>query len=111
MRRADGGNGNGKPPRLVGILTRRDLKFQEDDNRRIGEVMTKENLVTAPEETTLEEAERILYKTKVEKLLLVDKREPPGGPDHDAATSTSCTSTPTPARTSAAGCGSGRRRA
>jgi IMP dehydrogenase len=64
---------NGKPPRLLGILTRRDLKFQEDDNRRIGDVMTKENLVTAPEETTLDDAERILYRSKVEKLLLVDK--------------------------------------
>lgn len=68
-----GSNGSGKGPRLVGILTRRDLKFQEDDNRRIGEVMTKENLVTAPEETSLEDAERMLYKAKVEKLLLVDK--------------------------------------
>ncbi len=41
-------------PRLLGIMTRRDLKFQEDDNRRVGDVMTKENLVTAPEETTLD---------------------------------------------------------
>src|SRR5205085_7482603 len=57
---------------LVGIMTRRDLKFQEDDNRKIGDVMTHENLVTAPEHTTLDEAERILYKAKVEKLLLVD---------------------------------------
>src|SRR5215207_529008 len=64
---------NGKPPRLVGIMTRRDLKFQEDDDRKLGEVMTKENLVTAPEHTTLDEAERILYRAKVEKLLLVDK--------------------------------------
>jgi IMP dehydrogenase len=64
---------NGKPPKLLGILTRRDLKFQEDDNRRIGDVMTKENLVTAPEETTLDEAERILYRSKVQKLLLIDK--------------------------------------
>src|SRR4051794_10795547 len=40
-------NGNGSSPRLLGIMTRRDLKFQEDDNRRIGDVMTKENLVTA----------------------------------------------------------------
>src|SRR5436305_2658565 len=63
---------NGKPPKLLGIMTRRDLKFQEDDSRRIGDVMTHENLVTAPESTTLEEAERILYKAKVEKLLLVD---------------------------------------
>src|SRR5262245_39668360 len=63
---------NGKAPKLVGILTRRDLKFQEDDARQIGDVMTKENLVTAPEETTLDDAERILYQAKVEKLLLVD---------------------------------------
>lgn len=64
---------NGKPPKLVGIMTRRDLKFQEDDDRRLADVMTKENLVTAPENTTLDEAERILYKAKVEKLLLIDK--------------------------------------
>src|SRR5437867_3375682 len=64
--------GNGRPLKLVGIMTRRDLKFQEDDNRRIGDVMTKEGLVTAPDSTTLDEAERILFKAKVEKLLLVD---------------------------------------
>jgi IMP dehydrogenase len=64
---------NGKPPRLLGIMTRRDLKFQEDDNRKIGDVMTHENLVTAPENTTLDEAERILYQAKVEKLLLIDR--------------------------------------
>src|SRR5688572_2509745 len=68
-----GTNGNAKGPHLLGIMTRRDLKFQEDDNRKVGEVMTKENLVTAPEETSLEEAERILYQHKVEKLLLVDR--------------------------------------
>ena len=62
----------GRGPRLLGIMTRRDLKFQEDDNRRIGEVMTHENLITAPEHTTLDDAEKILYKAKVEKLLLVD---------------------------------------
>jgi IMP dehydrogenase len=66
---------NGKPPRLLGIMTRRDLKFQEDDSRRIGDVMTRENLVTAPENTTLDEAERILYQAKVEKLLLVDRED------------------------------------
>src|SRR6476469_4460622 len=70
---AGGGNGHTKPPKLVGILPRRDLKFQEDDNRRLGDVMTRDNLVTAPEETSLDEAERILYKSKVEKLLLVDR--------------------------------------
>ena len=63
----------GKGGRLVGILTRRDLKFQEDDAKLIGEVMTRENLVTAPEHTSLDDAERILYKAKVEKLLLVDR--------------------------------------
>jgi IMP dehydrogenase len=64
-----------KPSKLVGIMTRRDLKFQEDDNRKLGDVMTKENLITAPEETTLDEAERILYQAKVEKLLLVDPEQ------------------------------------
>ncbi|MDP9173985.1 MAG: IMP dehydrogenase [Planctomycetota bacterium] len=72
-RRRHAENGNSKAPRLVGIMTRRDLKFQEDDSRKIGDVMTRENLVTAPEHTTLDEAERILYKAKVQKLLLVDK--------------------------------------
>src|SRR5205823_3694097 len=57
---------------LRGILTRRDLRFLQDNNLRLSEVMTKENLVTAPENTTLEAAERILTENKVEKLLLVD---------------------------------------
>jgi IMP dehydrogenase len=57
---------------LRGILTRRDLRFLTDNNQRISEVMTKENLVTAPENTTLEAAEKILTENKVEKLLLVD---------------------------------------
>ncbi len=67
------GKAGTKTMRLLGIMTRRDLKFQEDDNRSVGEVMTQENLITAPETTTLDEAERILYRAKVEKLLLVDK--------------------------------------
>jgi IMP dehydrogenase len=58
--------------RLVGILTRRDLRFLESKDRPVSEVMTKENLVTAPEDTTLEAAGRILLQNKVEKLLLVD---------------------------------------
>ncbi len=58
--------------RLVGILTRRDLRFLESKDRPVSEVMTKDNLVTAPEDTTLEAAERILLQNKVEKLLLVD---------------------------------------
>src|SRR3954453_7412638 len=58
---------------LRGILTRRDLRFLQDNNQRIAEVMTKDDLVTAPEHTTLEAAERILTEKKVEKLLLVDE--------------------------------------
>jgi IMP dehydrogenase len=57
---------------LKGILTRRDLKFLDNNDQKISEVMTKENLVTAPENTTLEVAEKILTRNKVEKLLLVD---------------------------------------
>jgi IMP dehydrogenase len=57
---------------LKGILTRRDLRFLTDNSQRLSEVMTKENLVTAPEHTTLEAAEKILTENKVEKLLLVD---------------------------------------
>jgi IMP dehydrogenase len=58
--------------RLVGILTRRDLRFLESKDMPVSDVMTKENLVTAPEATSLEHAERILMENKVEKLLLVD---------------------------------------
>jgi len=59
--------------RLVGILTRRDLRFLESRERPVSEVMTKDNLVTASEDTSLERAERILLENKVEKLLLVDE--------------------------------------
>lgn len=59
--------------RLVGIITRRDLRFQEDSERRISEVMTRDSLVTATGTVTLEEAEKILMANKVEKLLLVDE--------------------------------------
>lgn len=58
---------------LKGILTRRDLRFLADNNQRLSEVMTHNNLVTASESTTLETAERILTENKVEKLLLVDE--------------------------------------
>ncbi|MHC4722387.1 MAG: IMP dehydrogenase [Planctomycetota bacterium] len=60
--------------KLVGILTRRDLKFLKDDSVNVGKVMTKTNLVTGPAETTLEEAKEILQEHKVEKLLLVNER-------------------------------------
>src|SRR5271165_146314 len=58
---------------LKGILTRRDLRFRTDNSQRLNEVMTKDDLVTASEHTTLVEAERILTENKVEKLLLVDE--------------------------------------
>lgn len=58
--------------KLVGILTRRDLRFLESSELEISSVMTKENLVTAQGNVTLAEAERILTDKKVEKLLLVD---------------------------------------
>src|SRR5262245_13993051 len=57
---------------LKGILTRRDLRFLTDNNQKLSEVMTRDNLVTASENTTLEAAERILKENKDEKLLLVD---------------------------------------
>lgn len=57
---------------LKGILTNRDVRFERDPSKRIDEVMTKENLLTAREGTTLEEAEKILRTRKVEKLPLVD---------------------------------------
>ncbi|HHV44820.1 MAG TPA: IMP dehydrogenase [Firmicutes bacterium] len=59
--------------KLVGILTNRDLKFEENFDQRIGDVMTKDNLITAPVGTTLEEAKRILHKHRIEKLPLVDE--------------------------------------
>lgn len=58
---------------LKGIITKRDLRFITNNNQRLAEVMTKDNLVTAPENTTLAAAERILTENKVEKLLLVDE--------------------------------------
>ena len=61
---------NGK---LIGILTNRDLRFETDFNRLIGDVMTKEGLITAPEGTTLDEAQVILRRHKIEKLPIVDK--------------------------------------
>ncbi len=59
--------------RLVGILTNRDLRFETDMERPIGEVMTSKNLVTAPVGTTLEEAKKILAAHRIEKLPIVDK--------------------------------------
>ncbi|MBE6071432.1 MAG: IMP dehydrogenase [Clostridium butyricum] len=58
--------------KLVGIVTNRDMIFETNYDRKISEVMTKENLITAPENTTVEEAKEILKKHKIEKLPLVD---------------------------------------
>jgi IMP dehydrogenase len=60
--------------KLVGILTNRDLRFETDFSRKISEVMTKDNLITAPVGTDLMEAELILKKHKIEKLPLVDEK-------------------------------------
>src|ERR1700726_3964833 len=59
-------------PRLVGILTNRDLRFEKNLDQAVSNVMTKENLVTVSVGTTLEEAERILQTHRIEKLLVVD---------------------------------------
>lgn len=58
--------------KLVGILTNRDLRFEKNFQQKVGNVMTKENLITAPVGTTLEEAKEILQTYKVEKLPIVD---------------------------------------
>ncbi len=60
--------------RLVGIITNRDLRFETDMTKLIGDCMTKENLVTAPVGTTLEQAQKILAERRIEKLPLVDKK-------------------------------------
>ncbi len=60
--------------KLVGILTNRDLRFETRTDIPVGDVMTKENLITVPVGTTLEEAERILHRHRVEKLLVVNDR-------------------------------------
>jgi IMP dehydrogenase len=60
--------------RLVGILTNRDLRFENDPGRKVKEVMTKENLYTAPEGTDLKKAEELFKKTKVEKLPIINKQ-------------------------------------
>ncbi|MBS1544547.1 MAG: IMP dehydrogenase [Bacteroidetes bacterium] len=64
-------DGNGK---LVGIVTNRDLRFEKIMSTRVDSIMTKENLVTAPEGITLEKAEKILQKYKIEKLPIVNKK-------------------------------------
>ena len=59
--------------RVVGILTNRDLRFVEERDQRVGDVMTSKDLVTAPPDTTLDQARQILRSNKVEKLILVNE--------------------------------------
>src|SRR5712672_3262705 len=61
-------------PKLVGILTNRDLRFERNLDQPVSAVMTKDNLVTVPVGTTLEEAERLLQRHRIEKLLVVDQQ-------------------------------------
>ncbi len=63
-----------KDQKLVGILTNRDLRFEDNPRRRVSEVMTKENLFTAPEGTDLKKAEQLFKTTKVEKLPIINKQ-------------------------------------
>lgn len=65
------GLGNGE---VVGILTRRDMKFVDSTDQLVGEFMTSKNLITAPVNTSLEKAESVLTRARVEKLLIVDER-------------------------------------
>ena len=64
---------NESEQKLIGIITNRDLRFIEDYSLSIDDVMTKEQLIAAPVDTTLEQAEKVLQKYKVEKLPLVDE--------------------------------------
>ncbi len=59
--------------KLIGIITNRDLRFEPDEDQHVADIMTKEHLVTAPLGTTLEQAQRILQKHKIEKLPVVDR--------------------------------------
>jgi len=59
--------------KLVGIVTNRDLRFETDLDKKISEVMTKDNLITVPEGITLEDSKKLLHKHRIEKLLVVDK--------------------------------------
>lgn len=63
-----------KDNKLIGIITNRDLRFEVDFDKKICEAMTHENLITAPEGTTLEQAQEILRKYKIEKLPIVDNK-------------------------------------
>jgi len=63
-----------KGDRLVGIVTNRDLRFETDLEKKVSEVMTKENLITVSEGITLEDSKKLLHKHRIEKLLVVDDK-------------------------------------
>lgn len=63
-----------KDAKLIGIVTNRDLRFETDLEKRVSEVMTKENLITVSEGITLEESKKLLHKYRIEKLPVVDKK-------------------------------------
>jgi IMP dehydrogenase len=94
---------NGK---LVGILTNRDLRFETNFDQPISDVMTKEDLVTVPVGTTLEQAKEILHENRIEKLLVVDGKNNLRGLI-TIRTSSRSRSTRSPARTGRGACGSG----
>jgi IMP dehydrogenase len=65
--------GNGRPGKLVGILTNRDVRFAQDPRQSVRELMTKERLVTVRENVPMEEAKQLLHQHRIEKLLVVDE--------------------------------------
>jgi IMP dehydrogenase len=65
--------GNGRPGKLVGILTNRDVRFAMDPRQQVRELMTKERLVTVRENVPMEEAKQLLHQHRIEKLLVVDE--------------------------------------
>src|SRR5438067_44829 len=65
--------GNGRPGKLVGIVTNRDVRFARDPRQPVRELMTKERLVTVRENVPLEEAKQLLHQRRIEKLLVVDE--------------------------------------
>jgi IMP dehydrogenase len=69
----EGGNGDARQPgKLVGILTNRDVRFARDAAQPVAELMTRENLVTVGEGVGMEEAQRLLHRHRIEKLIVVD---------------------------------------
>ncbi len=66
------GGGEGKPGKLVGILTNRDVRFATDPNQKVSELMTHENLITVREGVSQTEAKKMLHQNRIEKLLVVD---------------------------------------